>query len=99
MLALITKRRLFAVFRAIYFLPCAYTFFYLSRGLIENYVGSKVIATSSESVIGEGGFQEAPTTSPLVVNFDFFGVHVLHTATWLAAWAVDMHLRGFKEGF
>ena len=43
--------------------------------------------------------QEAPTTSPLVVNFDFFGVHVLHTASWLEAWAVDMHPRGFKEGF
>ena len=60
MLEVITKRRLFAVFRAIYFLPCAYTFFYLSRGLIENYVGSKVIATSSESVIGKGGFAPAP---------------------------------------
>ena len=60
MLEVITKKRLFAVFRAIYFLPCGYTFFYLSHGLIDNYVGSKVIATLSESVIGEGGFAPAP---------------------------------------
>ena len=42
--------------------------------------------------------QNAPTTSPLVVNFVIFGMHVLHTATWSEAWVVDMHIRGFQSG-
>ena len=43
--------------------------------------------------------QNAPTTSPSVVNFVIFGMHVLHTATWSEAWVVDMQIEVFLRNF
>ena len=44
-----------SLFRVVYFALCGYLFVYLSQGLYQNYVGSKVILTSNDSPIGGKG--------------------------------------------
>ena len=44
-----------SVFRVVYSAVCGYLFVYLSQGLYQNYVGSKVILTSNDSPIGGKG--------------------------------------------
>ena len=62
-----------------------------SGGTIEgNWIETPVLKHKSPH-------QNAPTTSPLVVNFVIFGMHVLHTATWSEAWVVDMQIEVFAS--
>lgn len=50
-----TKDNFICTLRLIYFISCGFIFVYLSEGLYQNFVGSKVILTASDLAIGHQG--------------------------------------------
>ena len=50
-----TKDNFIYTLRLIYFISCGFIFVYLSEGLYQNFVGSKVILTASDLAIGHQG--------------------------------------------
>ena len=52
------KESLICLFRLFYFVSCGCIFLYLSQGLYQNFIGSKVILTISDLPIGDSGLMK-----------------------------------------
>ena len=67
-----TKANLLLTLRLIYFLSCGCIFVYLSRGLYQNFVESKVILTASDLAIGR---KDLPVPVMSICSTDPFKNH------------------------
>ena len=52
------KESIICLFRLFYFVSCGCIFLYLSQGLYQNFIGSKVILTISDLPIGDSGLMK-----------------------------------------